>query len=112
MARLVAHEFKGSKVQNVGYLGNEKGDSLRSPKDIYPTFKRTENGTDIYVLGYETGATWQSEIKFSVLEKFWVAVMRKKLVVEVDGEKIDVKSLPSLMQEFSLKNDFKAHHYY
>ena len=112
MARLVAHEFKGSKVQNVGYLGNEKGDSLRSPKDIYPTFKRTENGTDIYVLGYETGATWQSEIKFSVLEKFWVAVMRKKLVVEVDGEKIDVKSLPRLMQEFSLKNDFKAHHYY
>lgn len=112
VARLVTHEFKKTTAQNVGYLGADSGAALRKSVEIPNNFRRTENGTDIFVLGYETGQTWQEDLKFSVLENFWAAVMKERLVVEIDGEIIDAYSLPEMMEEFSVKNDFNAHYYY
>ena len=108
---MVTHEHDGKKAQNVGFLGR-KGSSLRTLSEIPSQFRREENGTDIFILGYESGSSWVEDLKFSVLENFWPAILMKRLVVQIEDEKIDHKSLARFMEEFSKKPDFYAYYYY
>jgi len=115
VARLSTHNYsngsKSIKAQHVGYLG-EDGASIRNPSRIPQVFRRNETGTDIFILGYQGGSSWQSDLKMAVVENFWVALMNKKLVVKVEEEIIDADKLPQLMEEYSSRRSFTAHHFY
>lgn len=84
-----------------GFYGKDVKEPITVEKDIPECFIRQEPGTDIYVVGllqFNKDATRDSIVK-AVLNHFWLAVHRGKLVVEVDGVTIDEAHLPSLLAE-------------
>jgi hypothetical protein len=113
VATLVTHMLaNGSTAQATGYLGGPKGQSVREKEEIPPKFLRTKMGTDIIVLGFPGGATWQKDLTFSVLENFWPAIEWEHLVVKVGDEEISRKNLRELLERFSPEPEFSAHQYY
>ena len=82
-----------------GFYGKDVKAPITVADDIPECFRRQEPGTDIHVVGlhqFNEDATKDSIVK-AVLNHFWLAVHRGKLVVEVDGITIDADSLPSLL---------------
>ncbi len=78
VARLATHKHGEVKAQHVGYLG-EGGSSIRERDKIPEIFRRKDIGTDIFILGYDANAHWKNDLKFTVLENFWVALMNGNL---------------------------------
>lgn len=84
-----------------GFYGKDVKEPITSVQDIPECFRREKNGTDIHVIGlhqFNRDATRDSIIK-AVLNHFWLAVYRNKLVVEVDGVIINTAHLSSLLVE-------------
>ncbi len=53
----------------------------------------------MFVFGFEDGEAWKEKIIQSVLENFFVAIHEHRLIVVVDGTRIDNMSLSDLMRE-------------
>lgn len=61
--------------------------SVRDEALIPEQFKRTERGTDIYIIGYLTQeADWRTRLIQSVLNNFWAAIHFKELNVKLIEE--------------------------
>jgi hypothetical protein len=112
VAMLVSHLADGVTRQPTGYLGERGGASVRSKQDIPPAFLRTKMGTDIIVLGFPQQKTWQKDLIYSVLENFWPAIEWEDLIVTVGDIVISRKSLPQMLEQYSVEEDFTAHLYY
>lgn len=102
----------GSFAQAVGYLGGTDGASARKTADIPERFRRTELGSDIWVLGFHMVKDWQDELVLSVLDNFWPAIHFHRLEVLVGDLKISSENLPALLTAHAGREDFSAHHYY
>ena len=99
------------KYQHYGFYDNQEGKQPASgSKEIPNKFRREEVGTDIYIMGVDGSIDMREEaydemIK-ATLRHFWLAIMHKKLVVEIGVTTIDYETLDSLMQEhFPEMND-------
>lgn len=113
VANVVTHiNPDDSFAQAVGYLGGPEGASARKLADIPERFRRTELGTDIWVLGFHMVKEWQDELVLSVLDNFWPAIHFRDLEVLVGDLKISGDNLPQLLAAHAGKEDFAAHHYY
>jgi hypothetical protein len=89
-ARLVSHHDKDRDVrQGVGFYGIEGYKAIRKAALVPDMFKRQERGTDIFVMGYKSGADWQQKLIKSVLHNFWLAILHGNLEVTVrDGSEL------------------------
>ena len=74
-------------------------------------FKRTETGTDIFVIGYQhPNGKWKDALIKGILDNFFVAIYYKKLVVEIlESDEflpvvIDDKSLESYITTYFKDN--------
>jgi hypothetical protein len=113
VAMLASHALSsGAIAQPTGYLGGKHGASIRSKSEIPKTFLRREHGTDIIVLGFPPGDSWQKDLVYAVLEHFWPAIEWGDLTVSVGNEDITRQRLPKLLQQFSGDEDFTASLYY
>lgn len=113
VAKLVTHELaNGGKAQSVGYLGGSQGESVRARNHIPRQFRRDEQGTDIFILGFKEERTWQSELELSVLENFWPAISFGDLEVHIGDRVIAKDNLSQLLEARSGEENFTAHHYY
>jgi hypothetical protein len=113
VSMLVTHSLPGgSKAQPTGYLGDSQGASIRTKKQIPQTFQRKEHGTDVIILGFPAGHTWKEDLIYSVLDNFWPAIDFGHLVVTVGDQEIHKMNLPGLLESYSGKQDFTAHHYF
>jgi len=113
VARLTTHDGPKGRRQPTGFLGGADGKSIRSKKDIPKAFRRDEEGTDVFVLGYNAASEWEEEIIYSILENFWPAIHRGILTVNVGDITVSKKSLASLLTQYSQSHkDFDAHLYY
>jgi hypothetical protein len=112
VAMLVSHEAEGVTRQQTGYLGNKAGASVRSKDDIPSALVRSKMGTDIIVLGFPHLKSWQKDLIYSVLENFWPAIEWEDLIVSVGDVEISRKNLSKMLEQFSVEEDFTAHHYY
>lgn len=103
---LCTHTYRGEKKTSVGYYDNNEG---RGPidrvEDIPLRFRKEEPGTDFYILGFldSRKEAAMEEMKLEALRSFFVAIHRKKLIIELEYSKdnclvIDSESLPDLMQ--------------
>ncbi len=66
-------------------------DAVLSDEDIAPDFRRTEIGTDIFVLGFdkEKDPDWMEQSAISVIEHFFYAIYKGNLEVEIaEGDKV------------------------
>lgn len=86
--------FKENNIlkHNIGLFADttsENYDAVLSAEDIAPVFRRTECGTDIFVLGFEKEPDWMEQSAISVIEYFFYSIFKGNLEVEVaEGDKV------------------------
>jgi hypothetical protein len=103
-ARLVSHHDEDRDVrQGVGFYGVNGYQAIRDASLVPRIFKRSERGTDIYIMGYKAGPDWQQKLVKSVLANFWLAIMRGDLEVTIrDGSELVItkENLRECLEEY------------
>jgi hypothetical protein len=123
VSRLVTHNNpEGKSTQGIGFIGiydpkgGEGGDpvfrAVRNENTISALFKRTEPGTDIWVIGYRGGTDWRNDLIRSIISNFWPSIHLGLIEFTVGTEVITGKNLPQLIQSYVGQEDFEAHHFY
>lgn len=91
-ALLTTFEEDDVEKSNIGLFADvtsTKYDAVFSMEDIAPVFRRSELGTDIFVLGFKKDPDWMEQSAISVIEYFFYSIYKGKLEVEiVEGEKV------------------------
>ena len=94
------------KVTAFGYYGKDKDSPVTVEDEIPEQFRRSDVGTDIHIVGVDLSN--RDEVRNSIVEAvlnhFWLAVYRKKLVVDVDGVRIDGETLGELINRYFKDN--------
>ncbi len=104
VARLVS--FNDDEIQGlttgVGYYSKDKN-FVAIPKQLFleKNYKRENSGTDIYVIGMHKTAEFKNLIIKSVLTHFLVSIVKEKLVVNVQGELINKKTMAKLISRLN-----------
>ena len=100
---------KGEITQGTGFYGNEKNTPVFEQISLDPDFtrKKTDFGTDIFILGFTGEDDWKDKMVASILDGFLYAVFSGTLIVDVDGIIISKETLPSLV--VSHKAYFQEH---
>ena len=115
-AILTTFKEDGKNKQNIGLFADkdsENFDAVFDVNDIAPVFRRTEPGTDIFVLGFvkEDEDTWVEQSAISVIEYFFYSIYRGKLEVEIrDGEKIVEITQSNLGEMIALYDKYCKEH--
>jgi hypothetical protein len=99
--------IKGSedhqKTQGMGFFAcNDNNDAILNRLVLDKNFTRRESGakgTDIYILGFRKQGTWLEDIVTKVLESFMVAIVRGRLVINVDDIVIDKDTIKDIVHE-------------
>lgn len=97
--RLSSHEIDGEIRQGNGSFGLPNQKPVTDPELIPKLFKREEQGTSIYIVGFREQRTWKEEIKKSVLDNFWPAIYKGMLEVEIAGEEINKENLEQMLTD-------------
>ena len=100
-------DVDGKTKQNVGLFGLPDDDDCQAIYDqneIPEVFRRSEYGTDLFVLGFKKDSEWMEHIAVSVLEHFFYAIHKQYLEVYIiEGNKridIDSTKLNDLLVEY------------
>ena len=104
VARLVTHFQNGQPTQGVGFFQNVETQKPIFSNDtclLRDQFARTKCGTDVIIAGFKKTATWEDDIEKAILSNFFVAIIRKKLVVKINGRVIDHTTLQSRLKHYS-----------
>lgn len=104
VAHLVSHHDDDKDVlQGVGFYGINGYKAVRSNDLIPELFRRSEIGTDIFIIGYKASETWQKKLAQSILHNFWLAIYCGDLEVRIKGNQvIDInrETLVSCLEEY------------
>ena len=87
VTRLCSHAINGQKYSHMGFYDNNDGQPTNDIDKIPLPFKRQEAGTSIGIMGIEQTKWNESKIELAkeVLSNFFVAVLKGKLIVYIDG---------------------------
>lgn len=100
VSKLVTHTVGNYKTQGTGFYGLAEGNhAIRNFEEIPDVFKRSDVGTDIYVLSYSGSDDWKKNLKQAVLENFWPAIHSGLLEVKVGLDLIDKENLGAHIQQ-------------
>ncbi len=107
-ARLVSHHDDEQDVkQGVGFYGVEGYHAIRDANLVPDLFKRSERGTDIFVMGYKSDGDWERKLVKSVLHNFWLAIYRGDLEVTLRddiGITITKENLGELLEKYDAQD--------
>lgn len=107
-SRLVSHHDDKMDVrQGVGFYGVDGYLAIRDEKLIPELFKRTERGTDIFVMGYKSADDWERKLIKSVLHNCWLAIYRGDLEVTLRDRTeliITKQNLRQLLEEYDAQD--------
>lgn len=108
-SKLTTHfalDDSGRRVTAFGYYGLNDDEPVTEEDSIPDCFRRIEVGTDVHVVGVDLTNRdgVRKAIVEAVLNHFWLAVHRKKLVVDVDGVKITTETLGGLIDRYFTGN--------
>ena len=123
VSRLVTHRNEeGHLTQGVGFIGEydpaggEAGDpvfrAIRREAEMPIVFRRTQPGTDIWVVGYRSGERWEEDLIRSILVNFWPAIYRGSIEFKVGDQPIIKDNLQDLIASRAGSEEFDAQHYY
>ena len=83
---------------NGHYCVDENATPVHDQLFLDGSFERKESGTDVYIPAFADYAqSWISKIKLAVISSFFVAILREKLVVRINGEKIDKNNVADIL---------------
>lgn len=113
VARLVSFQSIDGITQGIGYYGNkEKNQPIKKQYVLDEKFKRTEPGTDIYILGFSGGKAWKTEIISAILEGFLVAIWKNILEVKIEDVLISKDTMGNIINDYAEKIDSFTKNYY
>lgn len=108
VARLVSHYDDLKDVrQGIGFYGIDGYKAIRKATLIPEFFRRSERGTDIFILGYKTDPDWKPKLIKSILHNFWLAILQGDLEVSVrDGKEalITKETLKEALDEYDAED--------
>ena len=112
-ARLVSHRNDDDDVrQGVGFYGVSGYKAIRDLARVPELFRRESRGTDVFIMGYQSGNGWQAKIVRSVLNNFWLAIYSGNLSVtikETSDVVISKENLSRYIDEFGAE---ETRHFY
>jgi hypothetical protein len=114
-ALLMSHKDEAKMTrQNVGYWGVKEncmpveGVNPKLPGWLQRTRKETdlENslGTTLNILGFHTGTEWKSLLIASVLENFFGAIWKGRLIVEVEATALSKETMSELFDKKHIRD--------
>ena len=113
VATLASHELvRGVTALPTGFLGGERGCSIRTPNHIPARFRRTDCGLDMLALEFPASEDWEEGLIYSVLDNFWPAIDSGDLTLAVDRHTINRSNVSQFFDFFSVREDFTAHLFY
>lgn len=123
VSRLVTHKNPDGKLtQGTGFIGDydpqggEGGEpifrAVRNQDRIPEAFRRSNPGTDIWIIGYRSGPEWSNDLTRSIITNFWPAIHRGSIEFLVGQNKISKTNLAELIAKNIGQEDFEAHHFY
>ena len=84
-------------------------DAIREYDAIPDLFKRSEQGTGIFIIGYQQTDGWKKRIIESIVESFFVAINEKVLEVSIKTENeeiiIDAQTLSKIVNQYVTDED-------
>lgn len=105
---LCDHKLNGTK-----YYANAFYDSMDGYKpddeNIPAVFKRDKPGTSVFVLGVSYEDQDITTMKEAVLRSFWMAIHKKMLIVEIEGETFRDDNLIPMMDKYFNKDNYGAY---
>ena len=118
-ALLMSHkDGKKQTRQNIGYWGVKQscmpveGCNPALPNWVQRARKPSEFaanlGTAVHILGFHVVPNWQNLLIASVLENFFGAILKNRLVVEVAGVSISKETLAELFNKKAIRNSLEG----
>ena len=98
--RLLSFDQDNELMQGNGTFGLPGQLPLQNKKDIPDMFRRSDKGTDIWVVNFLGSEDWEDEICRAVLSWFWPAIHWGILTVRVGKKEFDASNLRERMEEF------------
>ncbi len=108
VAKMVSFEDEGAGKWTSGigfYSEDDRFVAINELADFDEGYKREDSGTDIYIIGMHEVENFKEEFIRAVLLDFLVSLVKKKLVVKVQGEVIDSTTLPKYMSKLNPHGD-------
>lgn len=117
VARLVSFEISNSKkekkdiTQGKGYYGITDDNSPVNDLISFSEYRRSEVGTDLYILGFIEHDSWKDEIIKELIESYLISFLQNDLIVKVDDIEINSKNMGIYIEKY--KDEIPlAHNYY
>lgn len=103
ISKLISYPINGDDMTTgIGYYGiKEKNKPIRNIEILDKINKRTESGTDLFVLSFIEKEDWNKCIVGELLEHFMMSFYRGLLVVKVDNEIINKDNLGEMLNKYS-----------
>lgn len=98
--RLRSFKKDNKWIQGNGSFGLPGQKPVRQKKLIPKIFLRAEQGTDIYIIGYEDPENWEEHMIRSILNNFWYAIDKRLLEVSLDRTTISSDNLEDLLERY------------
>ncbi len=96
---LCSHTLNGKTYCPSAFFDRHGGEYPDSGDEIPEVFRRTKQGTSVFVLGYEEEQDSIKLMKQNALRSFWLAIHHKELIITIDGETFNSDNLVSKMKE-------------
>ena len=99
--RLTTHKNNSrNKLTAYGFYDANSGEPVQDVNSIPNIFKREEIGTDINIIGLWDEQSRKSIMIKSVLNNFWLAIFKNKLMVQIDDIVIEKSNLEQVIEEY------------
>lgn len=113
VARLVSFENNhGETTIGTGYYTEDIGLKANMEKYSLNGYERNEDGTDIYILGFDQEGDLVTTIKEAVLYNFFVSIWKGLLVVKYKDLEISKANLGQYIQELDSAKFYELQNYY
>lgn len=99
--RLVSHkDSRGLTKRASGSYGLLEEKPVRDKSSIPHQFRRSKQGTSIYVPGFKCSDNWEDQMIASILNNFWYAIHKGDLDVRIQDKKINSRNLDHFINEY------------
>ena len=88
-------------TQGIGFYGNIENNLPVFEDFSLDNFKRTEIGTDLYILGFVKDDDWKNEMIKSVLSSYLLSIYNGDLEIIIENILINKTNLEDLVQEYA-----------